>query len=1704
MTHKKSKILFYFLICFFVFFSVIRIPKGVFADEAICDGTLTIRNGNPVCKITGTENNCGDGISSLCIDESFITSAINEGKNYSFASYSEETGLTLTVDLTPTKFAINNATKIYFSSNAVTINNPDLDITLTASYSVDFRETEINTAKRLEVTKTDNNAFPQIIRVNNVLVQGDLDKGAVALEAVKRITFENIQVLETPSDIGLLTYDEENGEVIGKDIFNGAYTDNCQQNTGKNGGDVTIQAHIIDVGKIYTASLGYQKEAGDITLNGDYIYTTKDLVLHALMGWRGVPNFWCDLYNPGGKPGSLYISGRKNNTNPEIVVIGKKDSASIKARGLPANNIEISVNKVIMIQGDIENYGGCDPGELQEGKIYRENIVIDKCDYCNSDESICLCGSDGRESRSYCSKYASSGDVILKSDGLVMIKGKIDVSADNYYEAFDHTKIPALGKAGSVNISGVDKKPTVRLAEGSSLGTAIDSAGWHSGLAAVTINADRMRIWGNINASCPGKQCCNNRGEPMAITVFPDELIDEKGIEFLRGRQGGGGQVVISIDKYIWFKNNGSSEKFSIETFSDFPFAPNGGSVEITANDANYDNLYPEEEYGSYDGYFAVDTHGWSVKSWFSTWYIIDGVSYDPETKQLIDPDDFCDGTHQYYNGTSAGVKAIGKDFDDTDTGYGNGLSGGNGGDVIIKFVNQYADMYFEVNADGGDGSRGGDSGDAGYCPSCRPPKDDCPDKWYNGEDGYEDVIPEVGLNGAGGDGGKGGNITIGSQGLTQISCFTKLNLSANGGKGGDSGKIDDYLDWDIWWAGGGEGDIWKYTSRSEFSCNLKGWGEGIVPERPQPNGAGDGGNAGIITVFDRREDNDKEKLQYADLYANGGIAGGRLIGGGSYLLPYPVYCNGNPSWMEDYPAPAGEEDPVRYSLLQLARDVETRLVNNWREYLSGARGWQAFVIERASAIYGDEHCCKCSGLENDKSCTYQECCDAWEGYCKRSCQKAEDYDSCYSDCTKYCSSDCSRSPCYYKCIFTLEKDWEYRKDNGLSYCYYYCDREEIKWGACPSTSFQNICRPRIPQTPCQDAGFTSNEKRGTSADFKITSDGGRAGLHLVQPIQQAFAGVPGSNGGNAGTISINSRLLSEDWRYEFQAKGGSGSKGSKGQSGILIDAGDGGNGGKGGDGGMIEVTNTNFVPEDNYKGGEGGKGGKAMEPQLAKIARTTSTEFNGDMEANFCVSYDHQGNPIIPYADWNLKCKYTKSNEDDPYGGKYYYKDSENSDDGCPPKIDHIEFNHKFITSINNGFCEPPDKRKNSCRTFDPKDAEQGTRFASADRYTIEFTDIGAGNAGEDGAIGTDGDASGISPDDPLNGKLCGSPPPPPVWRESDCCDNVDNDGDGLIDCQDPDCFIDCYTNLTGKGYLIWSGLQTELEKQVEKGTYCAVDICNDGWDNDELNDGIDANDPTECVQNHKPRVTELELREVENCFDSNPTISFLWRYEDDDNIPIGKDPQSKYEIGIFQKIGNQEQLIATFDGDKCQLDPIFGTGKCWTDYTGLNFATKYSSWKIRVRDSKGAWSDWASSGEFETNPAPPYPDFIWDKDSADSGEKITFTNVTPNIVGGAPPQRGCFNPNGCDYTWIFDGGDPNSAGPEGPGQQHTITFTEPIKFKETSTKKGNTKRIDLTATDQWNGVNRSCTVTAGITPGASRKRIKWREISPFEIPSR
>ena len=104
--------------------------------------------------------------------------------------------------------------------------------------------------------------------------------------------------------------------------------------------------------------------------------------------------------------------------------------------------------------------------------------------------------------------------------------------------------------------------------------------------------------------------------------------------------------------------------------------------------------------------------------------------------------------------------------------------------------------------------------------------------------------------------------------------------------------------------------------------------------------------------------------------------------------------------------------------------------------------------------------------------------------------------------------------------------------------------------------------------------------------------------------------------------------------------------------------------------------------------------------------------------------------------------------------------------------------------------------------------------------------------SSSEDCTDGIDNDEDGLTDcDDPDcdNAPACQEPPPPPPPAE-DCTDGIDNDEDGLTDCDDPDCRD------------VPACAEPNLEKEP-----ILTEICSDGIDND--GDGkIDCKDKKDC----------------------------------------------------------------------------------------------------------------------------------------------------------------------------------------------------------------------------------------------------------------
>ena len=161
-------------------------------------------------------------------------------------------------------------------------------------------------------------------------------------------------------------------------------------------------------------------------------------------------------------------------------------------------------------------------------------------------------------------------------------------------------------------------------------------------------------------------------------------------------------------------------------------------------------------------------------------------------------------------------------------------------------------------------------------------------------------------------------------------------------------------------------------------------------------------------------------------------------------------------------------------------------------------------------------------------------------------------------------------------------------------------------------------------------------------------------------------------------------------------------------------------------------------------------------------------------------------------------------------------------------------------------------------------------------------------------------------------------------------------------------------------------------------------------------------------------------------------PTIN--WIYSDDDNVPLGTDPQAAYQIRIdddptFDVDANDNAIL---DGNefKCggvvcsggaspSFSPLTSNWISWADHN-----TRYY-WKVRVKDSNDAWSEWSNLNSFYTpQHTYPDPDFIHTPESPSADEEVQFIDISTCYNSSNEPYS-CKVNAGNRYVWDFGDGE-------------------------------------------------------------------------------
>ncbi len=909
-------------------------------------------------------------------------------------------------------------------------------------------------------------------------------------------------------------------------------------------------------------------------------------------------------------------------------------------------------------------------------------------------------------------------------------------------------------------------------------------------------------------------------------------------------------------------------------------------------------------------------------------------------------------------------------------------------------------------------------------------------------------------------DGGNGGDVLVAAQMIQpyRYESSAPLSIDSAGGKGGRGGK-------------GGAGEYcYDFDDPSH-----------VIPQIGYGERGGHGGQGGDITFKAQKILNtDKEEYHCFTSYSiknNGGTGGpaGDTNMTGLDFAPFRMGTCDLAGWgslnntnqipeIKSVEGPGKGGDAGNITLSPMPTDLNTP-VESAQIYSYGGNANNSNVVIYPPYPY------YCTGVsfeeENPKAgngAHAQKYMDVYKNVemcledierqgrkCSLHCEEkysmgSADYSTCLGECGEAESK--AKSQCRYTSQ-TLTFKTTFSADDGDFVIKYYKDGTEGDF-RCHDWDPEN-CRPKVPQAVCMvpgadKGGFTSNETL-VDPDYKIGAE--KVGNGKLLEAAEAkppgvgddmIAGRNGKTGGKGGEVEIDTEW-GDYGSKRFNVEGGDGSYGIGGQDFYISQPGEGGDGGAGGDAGSVKVEQPEKYVSSRYlSGGKGKYGGVAgTTPGLALP--------HGNY---FC----RNSVDSVPFWDWN----YVSSS------GKACDKDSDcDLDKDCSGG-----------RCVEKFACFTEDQL-DSCREREPFGYEYNAPIESLIKIDL------AANNGEKGKDGEEGNKKENTVNQASFG-VCENedPIPDPLWVESEkkCCDGIDNDKDGFVDCQDPDCKKECYINPG----LLMKGLGTKLtdpdHETWEK--ICEVVICNDDHDNDE--DGpVDIEDKTDCeikAENTPPKAEDLTVQQTGGC-EEKPEVKLSWTFKDDDE----GDNQQGYEVEVEDDDGNIKK--------EGMVDSPFN----YVEYSDLEYGDYL--WRVRVSDGKD-WGPWALKKEFalEKWPWPQFDYRIFQKISGEdwgepsawyscnynhqTGPCTTIEDVYDLKIGFNNTTQNC--PNGCDFLWDFGDGDDSV-------DRNPPDHVYPANDRYT---------LNLKAQDKENPA-RECFQEMDIDLGGEPlEPPKWREITP------
>lgn len=255
---------------------------------------------------------------------------------------------------------------------------------------------------------------------------------------------------------------------------------------------------------------------------------------------------------------------------------------------------------------------------------------------------------------------------------------------------------------------------------------------------------------------------------------------------------------------------------------------------------------------------------------------------------------------------------------------------------------------------------------------------------------------------------------------------------------------------------------------------------------------------------------------------------------------------------------------------------------------------------------------------------------------------------------------------------------------------------------------------------------------------------------------------------------------------------------------------------------------------------------------------------------------------------------------------------------------------------------------------------------------------------------------------------------------------------------------------------YVLSGTGQSRSHSWSSQGIYTVYVVADDGDLFSSLQSQTINNISLTPLPNQSPTAT-TQGENWNYCLSSSQPI-LNWSFSD----PDPGDTQDAYQVQIDNN--------SNFSSPEVDTGQVLSDSKSYTPLPNvLSFAFTYY-WRVKVRDSKGAWSGWSNTDNFDMPlHRYPSPDFSWSPSNPTIGELVQFTDQTSFYNGAS------------SWSWSFESALPANSSQRNP----QVVFLLPGQ-----------KTVTLQATDSA-GYSCSWSKEVKVTLGLP----KWKEVVPDQV---